>query len=277
MGEPIPFPTAAKPSASVMSVDPATAERWLGHNTRNRSIRRRVVTGYASDMAAGHWQLTGEAIKFAADGTLLDGQHRLMAVIDSGATVQMFVVRGLLPPSQDVMDTGAKRGAKDMLEMYGVGNSVLAASAAKWAILYDENRLYIDRTTQTVTHSDVLEFVSDNEVYADAVAFTSSIKRHIDLQPSILGATAYITHQVSPEGSREFFARLADGIGLPAGSPILALRSRLREIKAKRTRVEPEAFMSVVLRAWNAWRADRSMASIPVYKGKSSIRCPRAK
>ena len=200
-----------------------------------------MVRAYAADMSAGNWQLTGESIKFAAGGALLDGQHRLRAVIESGATVYMFVTRGLQIEAQDVMDTNVKRGAQDMLAMYGHANASLAASAAKWVIFYEEDRLYTDRATRNVSHSDVLAFTADNDAYAEAVAFASGIRKHIDLQPSILAAAVYITHGVDAESSLEFFARLADGIGLPAGSPILALRSRLRDIKAKRTRIEPEA------------------------------------
>ena len=45
--------------------------------------------------ATGGVAVNGEPIQIAEDGTLLNGQHRLNAVIESGATVPMLVVRGL--------------------------------------------------------------------------------------------------------------------------------------------------------------------------------------
>ncbi|MDO0930218.1 hypothetical protein QQY66_00225 [Streptomyces sp. DG2A-72] len=57
-----------------VDVSPALARHWLTeHNTHNRSLRPRVVAAYARDMHAGRWMDNGETIKFAADGTLLDG------------------------------------------------------------------------------------------------------------------------------------------------------------------------------------------------------------
>lgn len=268
---------AAKPSASVVLVDPPTAERWLGRNTKNRRIRPRVVAAYAQDMARGDWQITGEAIKFSDSGVLLDGQHRLMAVIESGVTIPMFVVRGLQPEAQDVMDTGSRRVASDALSLAGHENSQLLAASAKWCLLYDAGRLYTDRRTRDASHSEILEYVTDNEELLAAVRFASGVKKHVDLQPSILATAMYLTLRVDRGDSLQFFSRVADGVGLTEGSPVLALRSRLRQIKNDRARIEPEALLSMVIRAWNAWREGRRMASVPIYRGKSSIRCPEPK
>lgn len=57
-------------------VTPELAAEWLNHNTRNREKRPKRIAAYARDMAAGRWRRSGEAIKFAPDGTLLDGQNR---------------------------------------------------------------------------------------------------------------------------------------------------------------------------------------------------------
>lgn len=89
------LPDTDEPTAVVIDVTPELARVWLRANTRNRNTRERAVTEYARDMVAGHWNLNGEAIKFAYDGSLLDGQHRLRAVIEADATVQMLVVVGL--------------------------------------------------------------------------------------------------------------------------------------------------------------------------------------
>src|SRR5258708_40094679 len=98
----------------LIDVTPRLARDWLGFNSRNRNIRQRVVLAYAADMAAGDWRWNGESIKFAADGTLLDGQHRLAAVAESEATVPMPVVRRLKGEAQETVDGGAKRKLGDV-------------------------------------------------------------------------------------------------------------------------------------------------------------------
>ena len=63
----------------VIQMTPALARRYLKGNTSNRKPRNHHVERYANDMRAGLWAFAAEPIKIADDGTLLDGQHRLMA------------------------------------------------------------------------------------------------------------------------------------------------------------------------------------------------------
>lgn len=112
-----PMPTGPGPDeirTEVVEVTPRTAAEWLTLNRRNRRARTLLVSKYAADMAAGQWRMAGEPIKFDTSGNLLDGQHRLSAVMLSGATVTMLVVRGLPPESQAVMDSGSARTAMVM-------------------------------------------------------------------------------------------------------------------------------------------------------------------
>lgn len=62
-------------------ITPETAKSWLLKNVHNRPLRDGLVTTYATDMANEQWQSNGESIKFSSEGELLDGQHRLAAVI----------------------------------------------------------------------------------------------------------------------------------------------------------------------------------------------------
>lgn len=129
------------PSAQVEAITPDMAEAWLKANTRNRRLRQEVVNAYAADMAAGRWQFTGETVKFDRGGNLSDGQHRLAAIAQSGATVPMLVIRGLDPDAQHVMDTGAKRTAGDALALDGVKNTTTVAAGARLALLWSSGRL----------------------------------------------------------------------------------------------------------------------------------------
>jgi len=102
---------------SVETITAKQAEKYLQFNTNNRSLRKSLVNQYAKDMAAGNWKLTHQGVAFNCDGTLLDGQHRLAAIVQSGITVQMLVARGVDSRSQLVMDDHAKRSAGDALSL----------------------------------------------------------------------------------------------------------------------------------------------------------------
>lgn len=77
-------------------VTPDVAERLLGINyDKQRNIQPGRVDVYSRDMANGNWnsQASG-TIQISSDGKVVDGQHRLLAVIKSGATIPMKVEFG---------------------------------------------------------------------------------------------------------------------------------------------------------------------------------------
>jgi hypothetical protein len=96
-------------------ITPEMAKDYLTRNTRNRKLRKSVVEQYARDMRHGRWLLTHQGIAFNCDGTLLDGQHRLEAIILSQTSVWMNVSRGVASESQIAMDDHAKRTAANAI------------------------------------------------------------------------------------------------------------------------------------------------------------------
>ena len=100
-------------------VTPAMAAFWLLNNKSNRPLRASTVNMYARQMTAGQWQLTHQGICLDATGNLVDGQHRLNAVVKSGVAVWILVSRlheehtaRSLP-----LDLGAKRTFGDLLQL----------------------------------------------------------------------------------------------------------------------------------------------------------------
>lgn len=102
---------------AVEIITPEVAQGYLARNKHNRAMRRGLVERYAESMKRGEWRATHQGIAFDASGYLLDGQHRLKAIIDSGCAVQMTVARDVETGSQLVMDDHAKRSASDALTL----------------------------------------------------------------------------------------------------------------------------------------------------------------
>ena len=67
--------------SKLMDVTPEIAKRWLEQNRGNRSINQKQVDTIAKDILAGDFDTTHQGIAIATDGTLLDGQHRLLAIV----------------------------------------------------------------------------------------------------------------------------------------------------------------------------------------------------
>jgi hypothetical protein len=108
-----------------MRVTPDMARKMLSRNEGNRTISKRTVTAYASDMAAGRWdEYAFNPVIFDINGRLKDGQHRLAAVVKSGGTVGMWIA-DLPTDAGDIYDRGRARTAKNILELRGYDKEIL--------------------------------------------------------------------------------------------------------------------------------------------------------
>lgn len=132
-----------EPIASIMKITPALAVEWLKTSKGNRTINNDRLTRYASEMMQGRWMLNGEAIGFDEDLCLIDGHHRLHAIIRSGVTIESVVVMGLPPGAASTIDIGLSRTPGNVLQMvYQVPNAhAVAAIARAWCAIADDKPL----------------------------------------------------------------------------------------------------------------------------------------
>jgi len=96
-------------------VTPAKATEWLQNNTKNRRLRPRYVERLASDMTSGKYIATHQGVAFGTDGILVDGQHRLEAIVLSGTSQWLLVTTDLPPQALLVVDDGVKRSMADVV------------------------------------------------------------------------------------------------------------------------------------------------------------------
>ena len=83
--------------ATVEVISPKEAQAYLDNNAKHRPIKDKKVAEYMAEMQDGRWRLNGKTICFDTTGRLLNGQHRLSAVVRSGISLTTLVVRGLDP------------------------------------------------------------------------------------------------------------------------------------------------------------------------------------
>lgn len=111
-------------------ITPEIAQGWLAKNTSNRGISPSRINEYVDAMKNGKWRTSHEGLAFGADGTLYDGQHRLLAIVKANISVMMHVMRGLSPETRQVIDTGRVRSAADNVAIVeGLHLQKAAASA----------------------------------------------------------------------------------------------------------------------------------------------------
>jgi hypothetical protein len=106
--------------ARIELITPQIAEQYLAKNSNNyRRLYKATVEQYASEMLNGEWIFNGEAIKFNKSGKLVDGQHRLSAIVKSGCSVSMVVITDV---NDDVntFDIGKTRSVSDIASANGL-------------------------------------------------------------------------------------------------------------------------------------------------------------
>lgn len=91
------------------TVTPEIAAVWLGHNDVNRVLREHRAGFIARSIMDKKWIVTHQAIAFSESGRLLDGQHRLRAIVMANQPVQIWVARNVSEEAFSVMDSGLAR------------------------------------------------------------------------------------------------------------------------------------------------------------------------
>lgn len=253
---------AAAPAAEVVEVTPTIAKEWLAKMPLNRPLSDFDVRKYARDMSRGRWHFTGEPIKFDSDGNLIDGQHRLQAVILSGVTLRILVVRGLATESQHAMDSGRKRSAADALSLNGYANTTTLSSAARLGLGVEAG--IGDPGRYDVTHDEVLRYVAENPALIHAVDFTKSLARKTDCPPSVVAYTYFVLSQIDAFQAANFWVAAAEKVGLAKGDPVIALTNRFAESRRNRERFSKAMYLSIIYRAWNFRRAGKTVAFLRV-------------
>jgi hypothetical protein len=115
-----------------MKIGPTKAAELLAKQRVNRNISNHVVSKYAREMQVGRWMTSLLCpLVIDADGRLLDGQHRLTAIIESGIEIEMVVVRSD-PQQVDVMSENRARTVADRFRIFdgyttGNINSMISA------------------------------------------------------------------------------------------------------------------------------------------------------
>lgn len=243
-------------SATTMSVEeisPAVASKMLEGNTQNRNLRERVVDQYARDMMSGRWADQGDALRFNCDGTLLDGQHRLHAIVASNTTQKMVVVRGVDKSAILTMDTGARRSMADVLRLHGYDRVSTLAAAARFMMLYEQGGDVRDRVMYT--HSEMMEWIENNPDLPGHVRKMHGAMNDNGIVRKAITPLIAIRHYAADKGDVDAFVEaLRTGTGIFQGNPIHTLRRTLENwATASQLAPVPIVVQASVIKAWNAY------------------------
>jgi hypothetical protein len=242
----------------VQEVTPELAGEWLLKNPQNRPLSRYFVAQLARAIERGEWQLTHQGIAFDERDNLVDGQHRLEAVVRAGVTVPMTVTRGVSRVAFTVMDTGRKRTGRDALSLAGETNSTHLAAALRGLYLFlNQPDSSWSGGSSLTTNGQLLGMLDAHPDMREAINVGASLHREMKITVTAAAIGWYVTRMERPDVDQdEWLSKLATGAGLELGDPRLTLRNTIMGLASgaryRRSDDSREQLLYYV-KAWNAW------------------------
>lgn len=254
-------------------VSPVMAEHMLKTMGPNRPVATSRVMTLANEMRLGKWQLNGETIIVSDTGRLLDGQHRLLAIIESGCTVQLAIASDVPEESFQTIDTGKARSHGDIGAMAGVvrPKASMAAANMVWRLWHHTG------VTEVCPPAFALEVVNRFPAIQKWASFVKAKpSRNVVPAGSLLTGLVYLEDVAKmPHRAEQFFAGIDSGADLSDGSPILTLRQRMINMRASGQIMTAATCWNSVARALTAVEEGELLYKIQAETSSGRIRRPK--
>ena len=176
---------------SFREITPQNANALLNNNHElNRNVKPNIVASYAEQMSADEWHpASAEAIKISDKGILVDGQHRLHAVIKANLPVTFLIVEGVPQCAFTAIDDGVQRSLADALQISGAtirggaqraGNALKVLLQINTALEKNQKFSTLPRIKPSVTHA--VNFHSNLKNFNGTIAKFTDLFNYTKLQ-----------------------------------------------------------------------------------------------
>jgi hypothetical protein len=233
----------------LIKITPEWAAELLQRNTRNRPINMKHVDRLAKEILGGRWKVNGDTICLN-DERIIDGQHRLHAIVQANVTVETLVAFDVPSDVFDTKDVGKRRSAGDTFSVAGEQNACRLAASL----------IMIDKYMTGRVESSVAYSNTEMEVlllkYPEArSSIQSTLGKKGLITPSVLDACHYLFSRKDPVLADEFVEKVLKGAGLEEGTPWYVLRERLVNNSLSKAKLSKAYLMAICIKAWNHVRA----------------------
>ncbi len=245
----------------VIIITPEMAAKLLEANTLNRSLRQPLIDRIARQIKAGKWRFNGDTLKISSDGKILDGQHRLWAIVLADISVETVIVYDIAEDAFSTIDTiRALRNGADVLGLAGLDRHRRSTSTAlTWLIRWQRGVVDTHKSRKNlVENSDIEECFQNHADMALAVDRCSRTKGLIS--PGISGFLYYIFSNQDQELADRFLKTLLDPVDVAVNDPFFRFRAWLiTSLDAKRRR-EGSEMIALAFKAWNYARDGKTIS-----------------
>lgn len=247
---------------TMVEITPVLAELMLTHNTGNRKLRPVRVARLARVIKRGGVvEKSLQGISFAADGTLNNGQHRLMAIIETGMAWTVTVAFGEDRRAFLVADTNGARTGADICKIEGYKNPAVMAGAVRM-FRYIESGL----SDKIVDNDEVVDLIDKYEGLEESAAAGQAAAAKLKSAPTAFAVAHYLISEKYPTHPKvdEFFKQLGDGLNIKSKrDPIYVMRRQVTQQRGMSGALNYKAeLVAELIIAWNLWARGKKKSSI---------------
>lgn len=269
-------------------VTPEKATELLKLNTfkRQRPLMEKHVDELANEMSKGRFT---EAIQISfamLNGVLIlvNGQHTLHAIIQSGISIQLLLTYYRCEDDMDIaqlysrFDKGGRK-PRDINRALGIAERMDLTDSAitklKGALRFMNcgfgRKGYIDRGEDTL--NEMFLWKDEAHAFFDAVKTTKKV-----IHSAPIMSVALVTFRFQPHTAKEFWSQLVEDDGLAKNDPRKTLGRFIQEnriiysgFNRGSKPITPEQLARTVATAWNAYYSSKTLSKILVYDADREI------
>lgn len=251
---------------------PEMAKSILDKNfTGNRSVNMNTVSKYASAILDGLWKEDmskyQDPICVTEDGTLINGQHRCLAVIYAGKPISTWIYYGVPAEMYEYFDGGMARTTKDYINVNNA-NAISALALRTYCIEHGKSGLTVSiggylghksiegkQTKVVPARQQLIEYINENNEYLQMIHNHSRrMTKYIKTRCTQLSMTLFLIDFV---GRGDFLEEFVDEMSAlnPNSKDIMAARMYITtKISDKRFNATNAWFIGCMLAAYESFK-----------------------
>ncbi len=234
---------------------PDLAKKILATMVNNRNIKERSLSKIVEDIKSNQWvSNNGETIKINSQGRLVDGQHRLEAIIKTNTPLELYISFNCHVDSINTVDTGSSRSLTNVLKINNIKyyNTIGSIVQAESVIAQGSSIRNISNMSKAKGYPTVVSLVKNNLEY---LYFVCKESEKLKAKFPLITASFYskyfnIFYKIDKDVCFDFFRKLSTGDDCDA--PIFLFRQILIKDSSKSVKKlslkEKEALF---IKCWN--------------------------
>jgi hypothetical protein len=232
------------------------AAEFLATMGVNRKLSKFIVQKYLNDMLSGKWiENSGESIKFNRQGNLIDGMHRLNAIVLFGKGVKMLVAYNVDDKAFEVIDTGKVRNSNDVFNILQIQYAAIITSAIKrYTALKEGRKSGTSANYRILTNQEVVEIYYKDQYRYDKVAkYIYALYENIGriMEPALLSSMYLYLSDVDETATEEFFNQIEN----PTSTGVVQkLKLHFAREKYSNKKMNKMLKNALFIKAWNYFR-----------------------